>query len=79
MPKGPGVVARLEGLIKNADDIWSLSREITAIGNTALSAFLQANITGPPITWEVASVVPPNKLLHNVDDPTQDSRTQLIA
>ena len=58
-----GVARSLEELIKNSAELVSCSREAVEIANAALHAFLQATVTGPPLGWDVKTVVPCEALL----------------
>ena len=74
-----GVGTNLKRLIENSSDIVSLSHEVVSIGKAALHAFLQANVTGPPLGWDVKHTVPLNALLPLVDGSEDENPSRLIA
>lgn len=63
-----GVGVRLSKIIDESEDIHTLSVELLEIGQSALLAFLQANVTGPPLTWDPKEVIPPQHLLDGGGD-----------
>ena len=79
VPKGDGVASALKRLFEKSENLWSSSREIVSIGDAALNAFLQANVTGPPLEWDVKQIVPSNALLPLLDGPEEEEHSLLIA
>ena len=73
-----GVAKNLERLTQSCSDIDNFSHDILSIGSAALHAFLQANVTGPPLDWNVDAIVPSNALLPLSDDPEDDIRSRLL-
>ncbi|KKY15534.1 putative tpr domain-containing protein [Phaeomoniella chlamydospora] len=60
----PGVISRIEFLLRNPENVTPL----TDIGNAALNAFLQSNITGPPLSFDSAEVILPSP--YKISEPT---------
>ena len=81
-PAGPasdGVSERLQDLVRNADDVYSLPREIVSIGTVALNVFLQATVTGPPLGWNLAKLIPAHALLSRSKASEQDDLSRLTG
>jgi len=58
--------------------VSSLPEELYLIGNAAFHAFLQANVTGPPLPWSSADLMFPQWLVDKAGDLKQ-LRRQLIS
>ncbi|KAL9129431.1 MAG: hypothetical protein Q9217_002105 [Psora testacea] len=54
------LIRRTEAHVKGAADAGDACSEIVSIGSAALQAFLQANVTGPPLTWKPQELILPN-------------------
>ena len=47
----------VEDHLRNAESLSVASRDIVLLAKDALDSFLQANVTGPPLTWEPAQLI----------------------
>lgn len=74
------VTRRASALLENShrDSRSPLPEELYLIGNAALLAFLQANVTGPPLSWISADFLLPQWLVQKADD-LKDLQSQLIS
>ena len=70
---------RTEAYVKEAPDPVAATHEIISIGKAALQAFLQANVTGPPLTWQPGELVLPTPAEIGCDSPLQRLQAQLKA
>ena len=77
--KGDDVIRSLGELIKDSADSVSCSREVVEIADAALYAFLQATVTGPPLGWDVKTVVPCEALLPSSSGSDEEIRHRLIS
>ena len=59
-------------------DSTTTNEALLTIGIAAFNAFLQANVTGPPLDWDPANVVVPTYFREDIKD-FQTLRTQLLA
>ena len=58
---------------------WTQQRSLLEIGDAAFEAFLQTNVTGPPLSWDPVTVVLP-AVLHGADDSAiGDLQKQIFA
>ena len=57
----------------------SQQRDLLAIGNCVFNAFLQTNVTGPPLAWSSASVVFPAKLFDDSENGLETLRKHLTG
>ncbi|KAL8922226.1 MAG: hypothetical protein Q9208_005305 [Pyrenodesmia sp. 3 TL-2023] len=55
----------------------SLLRNLCKVGVTALDAFLQSNVTGPPLSWNSASLIFPQAICENPSE-LRETRQDLI-
>lgn len=60
------------------EDIKAAKQELGLIGVAALLAFLQSNITGPPLQWNPVRVIFPN-VLQGKRDNTRKIQNELVA
>lgn len=62
----------------HVDSVSSLPEELYLIGNAAFRAFVQANVTGPPLPWSSTDLMFPQWLIDKAGDLKQ-LRRQLIS
>lgn len=70
---------RLDIILDNSKDKAALSGEIVTIGKVALEAFLQSNVTGPPLGWDSSELIPPHALWQGASTTKEKARQQLIS
>ena len=58
---------------------WPQPKELLAIGNCTFDAFLQTNVTGPPLTWTPSSVVFPPSFFDDSENGIETLQKRLIA
>ncbi|KAL6719794.1 hypothetical protein ACLMJK_001715 [Lecanora helva] len=66
-----------ETLLRNIRE-WPQPKNLLSIGCCAFDAFLQVNVTGPPLPWLSSSVIFPPTLFENRDDDIETLRNDLI-
>lgn len=47
----------VEDYLRKTDNVSAASRDIVFLARNALDSFLQANVTGPPLTWQPAEAI----------------------
>ncbi len=65
--------------ISQAINSWPRTGDLLPIGHAAFEAFLQANVTGPPLTWDSANVVFPSRVFDETKNTLTGLRKQLIV
>lgn len=58
---------------------WPQRRDLLPIGNAAFNAFLQSNVTGPPLSWNSANVIFPSSVSDESTNTLDGLRKQLTA
>ncbi|KAL9027637.1 MAG: hypothetical protein Q9196_003865 [Gyalolechia fulgens] len=63
------IAGRAHGMLSFRDEASNNAtrEELYRIGAAALNAFLQSNVTGPPLTWECAGLLFPSKVSTKVE------------
>ena len=74
-----GLATSIDQTFKNSSNVGNLAREVIDIGKAALNAFLQANVTGPPLEWDVKELIPPKSLLSSKFQSREEINGELIA
>ena len=69
---------RIDAVLDRKQDSDAVEHEINQIGIAALHAFLQANVTGPPLTWNPAEMIFPNSLLDATPTNAEKIQKQIL-
>lgn len=68
---------RIHSILEHSEERSIIQDDLFIIGRAALSAFLQANVTGPPLTWSPATTILPHLSLNEYR--LVDQRQKLIS
>ncbi|KAL9103041.1 MAG: hypothetical protein Q9163_001871 [Psora crenata] len=73
------LIERIGAYVNEATDAPAACHEVMSIGSAALQAFLQANVTGPPLTWSSEELIFPSEQGHVHEMSYEQLQTYLKA